>query len=86
MYAIRSYYAPHLKPAALLTTNTSGLSVGAMAEALPEALRPRFFGTHFFNPPRYMHLLELVPSEKTDRRELEAFARFAEDRLRNNFV
>ncbi len=84
--ALFSRVAPHLKPGALLTTNTSGLSLGAMAEALPGPLRPRFFGTHFFNPPRYMHLLELVPSGETDRRELEAFARFAEDRLGKGVV
>lgn len=58
--------APHLKPEAILSTNTSGLSVNELAEALPEALRPRFLVTHFFNPPRYMRLLELVASRHTD--------------------
>jgi len=58
--------APHLKPGAILTSNTSGLSVNALAEILPEALRPRFLVTHFFNPPRYMRLLEIVPSRFTD--------------------
>jgi 3-hydroxyacyl-CoA dehydrogenase len=58
--------APHLGPAAVLSTNTSGLSVNALAEALPEALRPRFLVTHFFNPPRYMRLVELVSSRFTD--------------------
>jgi 3-hydroxyacyl-CoA dehydrogenase len=78
--------APHIQDGALLTTNTSGLSVNAMAEGLPEALRPRFFGTHFFNPPRYMHLLELVPAEPTDPERLAGFARFAEDRLGKGVV
>ncbi|MBE0617362.1 MAG: 3-hydroxyacyl-CoA dehydrogenase, partial [Proteobacteria bacterium] len=77
---------PHLKPGALLTTNTSGLSVNAMTEALPEDVRRRFFGTHFFNPPRYMHLMELVPAKTTDAAALEAFARFAEDRLGKGVV
>ncbi len=78
--------AQHLKDSALLTTNTSGLSVNAMAEALPDEVRPRFFGTHFFNPPRYMHLLELVPAETTDRAALGEFARFAERRLGKGVV
>ncbi|MDW7710295.1 MAG: 3-hydroxyacyl-CoA dehydrogenase/enoyl-CoA hydratase family protein [Deferrisomatales bacterium] len=84
--ALFARLVPHLKPGCLLTTNTSGLSVNAMAEALPERLRPRFFGTHFFNPPRYMHLMELVPASGTDRAALEAFARFAEDRLGKGVV
>ncbi|MBI5016495.1 MAG: 3-hydroxyacyl-CoA dehydrogenase [Deltaproteobacteria bacterium] len=78
--------APHLKPTALLTTNTSGLSVNAMAETLPEALRPRFFGTHFFNPPRYMHLLEVIPGAATDPAIVDAFTRFAEKRLGKGVV
>ncbi len=78
--------AQHVKAGALLTTNTSGLSVNAMAEALPDEVRPRFFGTHFFNPPRYMHLLELIPAGSTDRAVLEEFARFAERRLGKGVV
>ncbi len=58
--------APHLAPHAVLSTNTSGLSVNAIADALPAALRSRFLVTHFFNPPRYMRLLEIVPSRHTD--------------------
>ncbi len=84
--ALFAKLAPHLKAGALLTTNTSGLSVNAMADALPEGLRPRFFGTHFFNPPRYMHLMELVPAKTTDPAALAAFARFAEDRLGKGVV
>jgi 3-hydroxyacyl-CoA dehydrogenase len=58
--------APALSATALLTTNTSGLGIAALAEALPAAVRPRFFGTHFFNPPRYLHLLETIPGPQTD--------------------
>jgi 3-hydroxyacyl-CoA dehydrogenase len=58
--------APYLKPGAIVSTNTSGLSITDMAASLPEALRPHFLGTHFFNPPRYLHLLELVPHAGTD--------------------
>src|SRR5690606_16564872 len=58
--------APHLAPHAVVASNTSGLSINGLAEALPEAIRPRFCGVHFFNPPRYMHLAELIPCRGTD--------------------
>ncbi len=51
---------PHLKPDAILTTNTSGIPIAAIAAKLPEHLRKRCFGTHFFNPPRYMRLVEII--------------------------
>jgi 3-hydroxyacyl-CoA dehydrogenase len=57
---------PHLKDGVIVTTNTSGLSVTEMAAVLPASMRPRFLGTHFFNPPRYLHLLELIPHAGTD--------------------
>ena len=57
--------APFVNDKAILATNTSGLSITAMANVLPEQLRSRFLGIHFFNPPRYMHLLELIPTEYT---------------------
>lgn len=65
-HALYAQVAPHLGPRALLVTNTSGINIGRLAEGLPEALRPRFCGVHFFNPPRYMHLLELIPHAGTD--------------------
>ncbi|MFZ2235465.1 MAG: 3-hydroxyacyl-CoA dehydrogenase/enoyl-CoA hydratase family protein [Dokdonella sp.] len=68
--------APHVSDTAFLASNTSGLSINALAEALPEQLRHRFSGIHFFNPPRYMHLVELIPAKETDRdllAGLEAF-------------
>jgi len=58
--------APYLSDNAVVASNTSGLSINALAEALPKALRPRFSGIHFFNPPRYMHLVELIPDRETD--------------------
>ncbi|MET0331729.1 MAG: 3-hydroxyacyl-CoA dehydrogenase/enoyl-CoA hydratase family protein [Dyella sp.] len=58
--------APYVSPTAVLASNTSGLSINALAEALPEQLRHRFTGVHFFNPPRYMHLVELIPTQLTD--------------------
>jgi 3-hydroxyacyl-CoA dehydrogenase len=72
--------APHLAPHALLTTNTSGLPIHQVASALSEPLRKRFFGTHFFNPPRYMQLLEIIPLPDTDPAPLSSFAAFG-DRL-----
>ena len=57
---------PNLAPGAILTTNTSGLSVNEMAEVLPPEIRKNFLATHFFNPPRYMRLMEIVPCKDTD--------------------
>ena len=75
--ALLARVAPHLAPHALLTSNTSGLPIGRIAEALPEETRKRFFGTHFFNPPRYMRLLELIPTPESDPAAVAAFAAFA---------
>ena len=58
--------APHVAAHAVLASNTSGLGINALADVLPEALRPRFCGVHFFNPPRYMHLAELIPAKTTE--------------------
>jgi 3-hydroxyacyl-CoA dehydrogenase len=57
---------PALAPHATLATNTSGLSIDALAATLPEAMRRRFCGVHFFNPPRHMPLVELIPAVQTD--------------------
>ena len=58
--------APHISATAVLSTNTSGLSVNEMARVLPDDLKKRFLVTHFFNPPRYMRLMEIVPCRETD--------------------
>lgn len=68
--------APYLADHAVLATNTSGLSVNKLSEALPEPLRKRFCGVHFFNPPRYMHLVELVPAAATDAALLDELEKF----------
>lgn len=68
--------APHVGAHTLLASNTSGLSITALSDALPEALRTRFCGIHFFNPPRYMSLVELIatPASAPDMLDrLEAF-------------
>jgi 3-hydroxyacyl-CoA dehydrogenase len=71
---------PHLAPHAVLTTNTSGLPVAHIAAALA-GRHDRFFGTHFFNPPRYMRLLELIPTAASDPAVVAAFAAFADRTL-----
>jgi 3-hydroxyacyl-CoA dehydrogenase len=58
--------APHVGAQAVFATNTSGLSIDALAQACPATLRPRFCGVHFFNPPRYMHLVELIAQRATE--------------------
>lgn len=68
--------APYLSEHTIFASNTSGLSINQLAEAFPENLRRRFCGVHFFNPPRYMHLVELIPYEGSDAAmldDLEAF-------------
>jgi 3-hydroxyacyl-CoA dehydrogenase len=57
--------APFIAPTAIIASNTSGLSINRLAEGLPEVLRSRFCGIHFFNPPRYMHLVELIATRGT---------------------
>ncbi|MFP5205025.1 MAG: 3-hydroxyacyl-CoA dehydrogenase NAD-binding domain-containing protein [Acidobacteriota bacterium] len=74
--ALLARVVPYLAPHAILTTNTSGLPIASIAAALPQ-VRDRFFGTHFFNPPRYMKLLELIPTPEADPRLIAAFAAFA---------
>lgn len=78
--------APHIGPDAWLSSNTSGLSLAAMSAELPEDLRPRFLGTHFFNPPRYMKLLEIIPTADTAPEVMSAVADFAEVRLGKGIV
>ncbi len=57
--------APHIAPNAIFASNTSGLSITALSEGFDAELKSRFCGVHFFNPPRYMHLVELIPTVAT---------------------
>src|ERR1700756_3039396 len=57
--------APHLASHAIFATNTSGLSITQLSEGFSDELKARFCGVHFFNPPRYMHLVELIPTART---------------------
>jgi 3-hydroxyacyl-CoA dehydrogenase len=74
------------KPGCIVTTNTSGLPVGKIAEGFSDDFRWAWFGTHFFNPPRYMRLLEIIPTPETDRAALEAIAHFCDVRLGKGVV
>ncbi|HWC19728.1 MAG TPA: 3-hydroxyacyl-CoA dehydrogenase NAD-binding domain-containing protein [Terriglobales bacterium] len=69
------------KPTAIVTTNTSGLPVGSIAQGLSEGFRRNWFGTHFFNPPRYMRLLEIIPTPDSDPAAVEAISSFCDHRL-----
>jgi 3-hydroxyacyl-CoA dehydrogenase len=76
----------HLRPGAILTTNTSGLPVADIAASLPADLRLHFFGTHFFNPPRYMRLLEIIPTADTYPADIALISRFCDHRLGKTIV
>jgi len=71
-----SKVAPHIGEGAVFATNTSGLSISKLSEFLPRELRERFCGVHFFNPPRYMHLVELIAAQETDRAILDGLENF----------
>ena len=68
--------APFIAPHAILASNTSGLSITTLSDGLPDALKPRFCGIHFFNPPRYMYLVELIPTPTTEARYLDQLETF----------
>ncbi|NJD91082.1 MAG: 3-hydroxyacyl-CoA dehydrogenase family protein, partial [Geobacter sp.] len=78
--------APNLKAGAILSTNTSGLSVNEMAECLPENVRKNFLVTHFFNPPRYMRLMEIVSCKYTDPQVATFMGDFIASRLGKGIV
>jgi len=67
---------PHIHADAFFVTNTSGLSITELAGVVPEALKSRFCGVHFFNPPRYMHLVELIPHTGTDAQVMDLLEDF----------
>lgn len=77
---------PHLKPDAVVSSNTSGISIKEMLEGMPEDFKQRFLVTHFFNPPRYMHLLEIVRAEATRPEVADTIVRFSENTLGKGIV
>ncbi len=74
------------RPGSIVTTNTSGLPVSTIAEGFSEDFRRHWFGTHFFNPPRYMRLLEIIPTPQTDRGALDEISHFCDVRLGKGIV
>ncbi len=74
------------KPGSIVSSNTSGISVEAMAEGRSEDFQKHFLGTHFFNPPRYLKLLEVIPTKQTDAKVLEFMKVFGEDVLGKGVV
>ncbi|MDF1511240.1 3-hydroxyacyl-CoA dehydrogenase NAD-binding domain-containing protein [Robertmurraya sp. DFI.2.37] len=74
------------KPGSIVSSNTSGISVEAMAEGRSEDFQKHFLGTHFFNPPRYLKLLEVIPTKHTDKEVLSFMKTFGEDVLGKGVV
>ncbi len=74
------------KPGTIVTTNTSGLPVAKIAEGFSDDFRRSWFGTHFFNPPRYMRLLELIPTPDADPALIEAVTHFCDTQLGKGVV
>jgi 3-hydroxyacyl-CoA dehydrogenase len=74
------------KPGTIITTNTSGLPVAKIAEGFPDDFRRCWFGTHFFNPPRYMRLLEIIPTADADPALMDVVAKFADLHLGKGVV
>jgi 3-hydroxyacyl-CoA dehydrogenase len=75
-----------LRPDAMVSTNTSGLQISLLADERLESFRKRFMGTHFFNPPRYLKLLELIPTADTDPDAIASMRRFLEERVARRVV
>ncbi len=78
--------APFVAPHAIVASNTSGLSITKLSEALPEEIKPRFCGIHFFNPPRYMALVELINTPTTQPQALDDLEAFVTSNLGKGVV
>ena len=78
--------APFVAEGAIVASNTSGLSITKLSEALPESIKPRFCGIHFFNPPRYMALVELIPTPATRPEVLDQLETFVTSALGKGVV
>lgn len=85
-HALYAKVLQHRRADAILTTNTSGLPIASLSEGLPTEVKPLFFGTHFFNPPRYMRLLEIIPLQETSPESIAAMTHFCDQRLGKSIV
>ncbi len=81
-----AWIAQHRRPGSIVTSNTSGISLAAMSEAMPEEMRQHFLVTHFFNPVRYMRLLEIVPGTAALPEVVQAVAAFGETVLGKGII
>ncbi|HET9180072.1 MAG TPA: 3-hydroxyacyl-CoA dehydrogenase/enoyl-CoA hydratase family protein [Terriglobia bacterium] len=79
-------FLQHRKPGTIFSSNTSGISIASLAEGMPDDFRRNFLGTHFFNPPRYMKLLELIPTPETASDVVETVSRFGDRVLGKGIV
>jgi len=77
---------PHRRADAIVSSNTSGIPIAALAEGRSEGFRRHLLGTHFFNPPRYLHLVEVIPTPETDPAVVDAISHFADYRLGKGIV
>ena len=84
--ALYQKIAPHVAPHAILASNTSGLSITSLSDAIPAAMRARFCGIHFFTPPRYMALVELIPTAATQPEVLDQLEAFVTSTLGKSVV
>ncbi|MEL6250039.1 MAG: 3-hydroxyacyl-CoA dehydrogenase family protein, partial [Cyanobacteria bacterium J06627_15] len=84
--AIMARVAEVVLPETVISSNTSGLRLGAIAADLPKTIQQRFLGTHFFNPVRYLKLLELIPLPETDQAVIERLQWFAQLHLGKGIV
>ena len=85
-HALYNKISPYLKDSSILTSNTSGIPLKKLSSVLKGSLKNRFMITHFFNPPRYMKLLELVKGTETDEVTYDRIATFATDILGKGIV
>ena len=77
---------PHRRADAIVSSNTSGIPIAALAEGRSDGFRRHFLGTHFFNPPRYLRLVEVIPTPETDRAVVDTISAFADHRLGKGVV
>ena len=85
-HTVYNNVVPHLKDSVIMTSNTSGIPLADLIKVLPESLQSKFMITHFFNPPRYMRLLELVKGPKTDEETYQMLASIGKDVLGKGIV
>ncbi len=84
--ALLEKISPYRRADAVVTTNTSGLPINQIAQEMDQEFRRYWFGTHFFNPPRYMRLVEIIPTPETDLAAVANIAAFADKRLGKTVV